>query len=250
MEIEQGSLTADHLGADVIVASVPTIGRMEPGSKAIDQPRGTGGARLLRFDPNLFKCIIVDEAHHVAAASYLRVLRHFGALEDKSSILLWGCSATVNRHDGIGLEQVFQRITYHKSLEEMIREGWLVDIIPRVLHTDVSLEGLSVQAGDFAEGQLEMTIDIDQRNDLVVAKWREIAQVPHSHTLALSLQPQQTTLTLSLKGTRQSTLVFAAGVNHAHSITQLFNDIGVEAHIVTGDTPKEERARIVERVIS
>lgn len=169
VEIEQASYNADHT-ADVIVASVPTIGRLEPS--------GAGGSRLLRFDPSLFKCIIVDEAHHVAAPSYLRVLRHFKALSDDSSLLLWGCSATCNRHDGIGLAQVFPPpIAYHKSLEEMIREGWLVDIQPCVLKTGVSLNGLALQGGDFAEGQLEKTIDNSKRNALVIEKWLEHAKV-------------------------------------------------------------------------
>lgn len=51
--IEQARTHADVLGSDVIVASVPTLSRQ-------------GSARIDKYDPDLFKCIIVDEAHHAA----------------------------------------------------------------------------------------------------------------------------------------------------------------------------------------
>ena len=56
---------------DVLIASVATLGR-------------SGSAHLSQLDPSLFKCIIIDEAHHATAATYLRVLDHFKAREKVS----------------------------------------------------------------------------------------------------------------------------------------------------------------------
>ncbi|KAF8976202.1 hypothetical protein BGZ52_008204, partial [Haplosporangium bisporale] len=53
--IDQGKRLAD-MSADVIVASVPSLGRV-------------GTPRLLQYNPREFKCIIIDEAHHAAADS-------------------------------------------------------------------------------------------------------------------------------------------------------------------------------------
>ena len=62
--IEQGSRHAPS-DADVVLASVPTVGRET-------------SSRLLRLDPEQFYLIVVDEAHHAVAATYRRVFDHFG----------------------------------------------------------------------------------------------------------------------------------------------------------------------------
>jgi len=43
-----------------------------------------------------------------------------------AKLLLWGCSATLRRHDGLGLSAVFERIAYHRGLLDVMREGWCV----------------------------------------------------------------------------------------------------------------------------
>jgi ATP-dependent helicase IRC3 len=40
------------------------------------------------YDPNHFKTIIVDEAHHAAAQSYLRIINHFKVGDPNSRMLL------------------------------------------------------------------------------------------------------------------------------------------------------------------
>ena len=99
------------MNADVIVASVPTLGRQN-------------SERLKAYDPSKFKCIIIDEAHHAAADTYLRILKHFGADVPETKIFVNGCSATVRRHDGLRLGGVFDYIPYHKSFITMIDDKW------------------------------------------------------------------------------------------------------------------------------
>ncbi|KAJ3023651.1 UNVERIFIED_CONTAM: hypothetical protein HDU68_008518 [Siphonaria sp. JEL0065] len=68
--LEQGSkmpTVEDIWASDVVVASVPTLGN------ALSD-------RVNRIDPNLFKCIVIDEAHHAAASTYTRLLDKLGAL--------------------------------------------------------------------------------------------------------------------------------------------------------------------------
>ena len=51
--IDRGRLKPDIDSADVIVASVPTLGR-------------SGSERLDRYDPDAFKAILIDEVSHIA----------------------------------------------------------------------------------------------------------------------------------------------------------------------------------------
>ncbi len=113
MALEQGASQTDPATADVVVGSVPTLGR-------------AGSVRLGAFDPADFKCIVIDEAHHAAAASYRRILHHFGAHTPESRVLVWGCSATLRRHDGLSLEGVFDQIGYTRTLFDMWDDQWLV----------------------------------------------------------------------------------------------------------------------------
>jgi ATP-dependent helicase IRC3 len=101
---ENAEEQADVINSDIILASVASLGR-------------EGSTRLQKYNPALFKMIVVDEAHHCTAPTYLRILDQLNARNEESHIFLWGCTATVNRYDGIELNQVFQRISYHKEVK-------------------------------------------------------------------------------------------------------------------------------------
>src|SRR6266568_102777 len=68
VSIEQAENISDHINGDVIIASVPTLGR-------------TGSTRIQKFNPGEFGLIIVDEAHHSSADSYRNVFKYFGVLK-------------------------------------------------------------------------------------------------------------------------------------------------------------------------
>lgn len=77
---------------------------------------GTEHLRRNKFDPERFKLVLVDEAHHIVANSYMQALSHFGV--DKGGAqdtpALVGVSATLSRFDGLKLGTVIDHIVYHK----------------------------------------------------------------------------------------------------------------------------------------
>ncbi|PWR45709.1 hypothetical protein DK295_15570, partial [Listeria monocytogenes] len=71
--------------------------------------------RRKQFAPDAFDVIIVDEAHHATADSYMDILYYFGCFgfdddlgDNKPPTPLIGVTATPNRSDGKGLGDVFQ----------------------------------------------------------------------------------------------------------------------------------------------
>lgn len=100
VEVEMGKQHASGT-ADITVASVQSI---------------TSGDRLEKYDPKRFKMVLVDEAHHIAAPTYLSVLKHFGLSEKdaKTHTALVGVSATMSRADGLSLGSAIDQIVYHK----------------------------------------------------------------------------------------------------------------------------------------
>ncbi|KAJ2743473.1 DEAD DEAH box helicase [Coemansia sp. BCRC 34301] len=204
--IDQGSRLANP-AADVIVASVATLGRAH-------------SSRLQRHDASRYKCIIIDEAHHAAASSYSRVLEHFRGDSDEGPFV-WGCSATLHRHDGLRLSDVFEQIVYQKPFLEMIREGWLCPMRITTVRTACNIDGVRSQAGDFATAALSQAVNVDARN-LAIVKAHE-----------------------TLAANRKSTLVFAVDVAHARDLVSKFVHYGTRAEAVLGTTPTAERERIL-----
>ena len=86
--------------ADVTIASVRSI---------------ISGDRMRKFDPQRFKLILVDEAHHIVARGYMDTLQYFGLVEPtEQSPALVGVSATLSRFDGLRLGAAIDHIVYHK----------------------------------------------------------------------------------------------------------------------------------------
>lgn len=102
IEIEMGNLHASG-SAEITVASIQSIISKD---------------RVDKFDPTRFKLVLVDEAHHIVASSYLHVLNHFGLQSgseaDVSKPALVGVSATFSRFDGLALGKAIKHIVYHK----------------------------------------------------------------------------------------------------------------------------------------
>ena len=204
VSVEQAGRSADP-DCDVVVASVPTLGRK-------------GSKRLQRLDPDRFFLIVVDEAHHATAATYIRVLEYFGVFSPDTRKLLVGFTATPKRGDGKGLDAVFQEIVFSKGLPEMIQAGYLAPVAGYRIETDIDLSRVKMRMGDFVVSHLSRAVNVEARNDLVVKVFR-------SH-----LKSRQT-------------ICFCVDVAHARSVSAAFNAEGIAAAAVSGDMERRERKK-------
>lgn len=229
---------------DVVCGTVQSLGRRE-------------SARLDRYHRR-FGIVVVDEAHHLMAeGSYERVLDFVGvgpsthslapvnALPERQGLsprkLLIGVTATPARSDGLGLGRFFDRITANYDLRHGVAEGFLVDIRPKCVRTEIVLDPsaerllppsagslFTVAAGgerDFSPSFLREFVDVTVRNELIVRTTaEEIARTGAS-----------------------SVLVFASSVPHAYSLASLFRSppFRLSAAALDATTPIEERIRII-----
>jgi ATP-dependent helicase IRC3 len=115
-----------RLADQIVVGSVPTLGRSNSG-------------RLRFFAPQNFGAIICDEAHHATADTYGRIFRHFGVHTPSCRILLLGCTATPYRRNGDQLRSVFDETVFQMGLDKAIRDGWLVDLRGYRIRSSASL---------------------------------------------------------------------------------------------------------------
>lgn len=232
--VEQGSRRASRF-SDVVVASIQTLTAM--GCRRL--------LELLRY--HTFRVVVYDECHHASSPTARTALVHLGFLppadaSDEHSLeapsyddvekmskalqgwddvapkdrLLVGFTATPNRSDGVGLSCVFQTIAFSYPLREAIQDGWLVPITPWVVDTTVALDNVRTNRGDFNQRELADAVNNRERNLLALHAWRQYAE-------------------------GRPTLAFTVDVQHAHDLAATFREAGIEAHAISGETPKDER---------
>jgi superfamily II DNA or RNA helicase len=186
-----------HLHKRVQVASVPTLFSRAVRGKKIDMPRA--------------KWLFVDEAHHVRAMSYMRIV---DAYPDGNVI---GLTATPCRHDGRGLGNVFEALIECLDIRELTQQGF---VVPARVFAPVrpDLTGVRVQRGDYVESELAARVDTGKLVGDIVEHWHRL-------------------------GEQRPTVCFAVNVPHSRHIQREFDKAGVPCGHIDGSTPLEDRTR-------
>jgi ATP-dependent helicase IRC3 len=196
--------------ADITVCSVQSLLRSD---------------RLSKFNPSWAKLILIDEAHHAAAPTYLKVLDYFGASTKESKVVVVGVSATLSRLDGLKLGTALDEIVYHRDYIEMIGEKWLSDVKFTTVQTDIDLRQVrNNKFGDFSVGQLSRVVNTTQANEITVRAWLDRAQ-----------------------NDRKSTLVFCVDLEHVRDMTNTFRQYGVDARFITSKTQVSDRHALIQQ---
>jgi superfamily II DNA or RNA helicase len=195
---------------DVVIASVQALGKPE---------------HLALYPTNAFDIIVIDEAHHAVADSmYAKVVEYFRAGLPDGPLLL-GFTATPMRTDGRSLRVLFDVMTYAKTLEDGMREGWLAPC--RYLREPIHGDLLSAVEGKYFDtNKLAGLMDQERVTYTMLARYKQVRE-----------ELVRTT------GQRPKTIVFAVSVQHAKNLTKAFLEFGFEAQYVDGELAAGERAR-------
>ena len=156
--VEMGASSGNRLGkavAPVTSASVQTFCK-----------------RFANYDRDAFHTIIIDEAHHAASESYLRILDYF-----RPNRLL-GFTATPNRADGQGLEKVFDEIIFRKDLRYGIENGYLSPIRCKRVNIGYDLRSVTVRMGDYSPKDLDRVVNVEKCNQAIADVVKSIAELP------------------------------------------------------------------------
>lgn len=200
------------------------------GKKELGEPITFAGIQSLRGKAHLIghiDLVIVDECHlinHKNEGGY-RVL--FDELKKiNPNIRLWGCSATPWRlgHGRIdeGEGTIFDGLVESVTIEELIYKGFLHPLKSKITTEKLDVSEVGKRGGEYIESQLQKSVNKQDVNEKVV---REV---------------------ISLAGNRKAWLFFCVGIEHAESISEILNSLGVKSDVVTGKTSKKERERIIE----
>lgn len=102
--------------------------------------------------PSNVGILIFDEAHHVTATSYRRIIEHY-----KSSLIL-GVTATPKRIDGQGFADLFDELIIGIPTEQLIREGYLSRFRLFATTQTISTYGVAKNWGDFSSRDLALAV--------------------------------------------------------------------------------------------
>ncbi len=202
-QIEAGIIMSGHpenLFRPVQVASIQTLSKR-------DYPS---------LNPSL---IIIDEAHHVVAASYVKLLSEY----PEARIL--GVTASPIRLSGEGFTDSFDTLITSKSIAEFIQDGYLAPI--RYLgksktFAKVDLSGVKIVEGDYAPTQLSK----EMRDDFVMANLIK-SYINHAQGKKM--------------------IVFAVDIAHSKDITKRYQDEGFMAAHLDADTTPRNRKEIINK---
>lgn len=97
--------------------------------------------------------IVVDEAHHVLADTYQKVLAHF------PDARILGVTATPDRSDHKDLAKFFENTSYAYGLAKAVRAGYLVRPVAKQLPVKIDISRVKIQNGDFSDSGLDEALD-------------------------------------------------------------------------------------------
>jgi superfamily II DNA or RNA helicase/HKD family nuclease len=164
-----------------------------------------------------FDVVVIDEFHHAEARTYRRILDHLDPLE------LLGLTATPERADGTDVRSFFDgRTAAELRLWDALGADLLCPFHYFAVADGTDLRAITWTRGKYDESQLDgVFTGNDARARIILSAVRDkIGDVG-----------------------RMRALGFCVSVAHAEYMTNTFNDAGIPARLVTGQTPPDERAQ-------
>ena len=174
--------------------------------------------------------ILIDEAHY-AAKGYREFIE---TLKERSpNLRVIGLTATpfdgsANRtalHLLPADKAIFTGVAAEVGVGELLRDKYLTKLTPYRGKTQLSTAGVGIdnRQGDFAIGQLQAAVDLDDTNRKVAEEITDIFSE------------------------RNAVMVFCTGVEHCLHVAEQLRLLGGEAECVLGSTPSKERDTIIAR---
>lgn len=197
----------DDTHTDVMVCSVQTLANESRRRRIVTDQERCGNIGL----------IITDECHHAAAPSYKKI---YDAFPDALQL---GVTATLARGDGVGLGSVWEDVVYRRSILNLISKGHLCDVKAQRVELDgLDLDAVKRSRGDYQAGALGAALEESGADELVARAYKTYAA-------------------------DRPGIVFTPTVATAATTAESLNRSGITAAVVSGETPREERALIYGR---
>lgn len=168
-----------------------------------------------------FDVVVIDEFHHAEASSYKKLLDRLSYRE------LLGMTATPERGDGVNVAEIFDgRIAYELRLWDALEEDILSPFHYYGIADNTDLSGVTWKRGAGFSGA---GYDVNELEKIYTGDKARLRIILKSLNDNVS-DPKS-----------MRALGFCVSVNHAQFMARQFNEAGIAAASVTGETPLDER---------
>ena len=164
-----------------------------------------------------FDTIIIDEAHRAQSDTYKNFIGSYKQRHPKVKIC--GFTATPERSDKLPLLEIFDKLTFSRTIYDLINLGHLCDMVSYRIKTGQKFETRRLSAGDFSPICLKI-LDNDTRNNIILKTYKDNC-------------------------VNKKTLVFCLSINHALKLEHYFAEHGIAARAIYGAMPKGHRKQII-----
>ncbi|MSZ77634.1 MAG: DEAD/DEAH box helicase, partial [Actinobacteria bacterium] len=208
---------ADHAFGELYVAG----SRPERWDHVFASVQSLQSYGVVNIPADSYEIVVIDEFHHAQAPTYRRLLDHLAPRE------LLGLTATPERADGIDVRAEFfgGRTATELRLWDALGQDLLCPFHYFVVADGTDLTRISWRRGQYDESELSTVYTGNRaRATIVLQQLREKVIDPGS----------------------MRALGFCVGVTHARFMAQVFNDAGIPAIAISGDTPALERQRALD----
>lgn len=172
--------------------------------------------------------ILVDEAHLVSPKDNTSYTKFIAALTEVNPALkVIGLTATPFRL-GLGMlteggmfDDICYDLTTLTAFNRLIAEGYLAPLVPRHTNSQLDLDGVRIQGGEFVNKDLQNAVD---KEAITYRALTEAIELGHD---------------------RKHWLVFATGVKHAENIAHMLDSLGITAAVIHGGLAKGKREKIL-----
>lgn len=187
------------------------------GEKRLDMPVTVAGIQsIARADCPPFDRILIDECHRV---SNEREGQYWSLIDRHPKAKVVGLTATPFRMRGGAL--TWGEVVYSIGYPELLKAGYIAPLSSKPKHVP-DLSRVPVTMGDFSEAELE---EVMTDRDLLVKSVQHVMAYGES---------------------RRSVLIFCVSVRHCHLLAALMEQNGLDARVISGETPDAEREAIIE----
>lgn len=179
------------------------------------------------FELGKIDIVIVDEPQMIPRDEDTRYGKFFKDMRMANpGFCKFGTTATPFRLDsGLlheGEDALFDGIAYNAPIKKLIEDGYLVPVISKNGVKTIDLSNVHLQAGDYKPNELAMAADDPQLVRSAVAEIIDYGRY------------------------RKAWVLFCCNVAHANHVAQELRVWGVDCKVVTGETPLDERDKIID----
>lgn len=172
--------------------------------------------------------LIVDECHTISKkdeSMWATLVGNLKILNPNMRIV--GLSATPFRLDSgsmtTGDGAIFHDVVFDYDLKRGVDDGFLCTLKTKATETKYDISGVGKIGGEYNLKQLEEKTNTDDMNERAVLEMIKRAQ------------------------DKKTWLIFCNGVDHSFSVRDVLRKYGISAETVTGETPDDERNKILDK---